>query len=67
MSISIVKINYIRICLFSFFIQKKKKSWLYLILAWTVSESKRFIGNGVIDPDAMQLVPGRDILMLPFP
>lgn len=39
----------------------------YLIFACTVSESSRFMGRGVTDPDAMQLVPGRLILIDPFP
>lgn len=39
----------------------------YLIFACTVRESSRFMGSGVTDPDAMQLVPGRLILMDPFP
>lgn len=39
----------------------------YLILACTVSESSRFMGSGVTDPEAMQLVPGRLIFMEPFP
>lgn len=39
----------------------------YLIFACTVSESNRFMGSGVTDPDAIQLVPGRLILIDPFP
>lgn len=41
--------------------------FFYLIFACTVSESSRFMGSGVTDPDAIQLVPGRLILMDPFP
>ena len=39
----------------------------YLIFACTVSESSRFMGRGVTDPDAVQLVPGRLIFIDPFP
>lgn len=42
-------------------------SWIYLIFACTVSESNRFIGSGVTAADAIQLVPGRLILIVPLP
>lgn len=42
-------------------------SRIYLIFACTVSESSRFIGSGVTAADAIQLVPGRLILIVPFP
>lgn len=39
----------------------------HLILAWTVRESRRFMGSGVTEPDAVQLVPGRVMRILPLP